>query len=305
MEQSGSKTSHAKKPEKFKGTDFKPHILRQDAPVSNENLATKETVTAIDAWTQSDFLCRNYILNGLDDALYDVYAAFKTAREVWESLEKKYKTEDAGSKKFVIGRFLDFKMVDSKHVVKQVEDLQKIIHEILAEGMKINESFQVASLIEKLPPNWKECKSYLKHKRKEMSMEDLIVRLRIEEDNRISENKNVVTNMEAKANIVEGTSAKPKFNPKKNKKNFVPGAKGKDFKKIKGACWVCGKTCHKAQDCRHRRDQNPANPNNNRPRNNQANVTEENLAAVVSETNMVLNDNEWLIDTGANPPYPW
>ncbi|CAL8091268.1 unnamed protein product [Prunus armeniaca] len=317
MEQSGSKTSHAEKPEKFKGTDFKrwqqkmlfylttlnlAHILRQDAPVSNKDPATKETVAAIDAWTQSDFLCRNYILNGLDDALYDVYAAFKTAREVWESLEKKYKTEDAGSKKFVVGRFLDFKMVDSKPVVKQVENLQKIIHEILAEGMKINESFQVASLIEKLPPNWKEFKSYLKHKRKEMSMEDLIVRLRIEEDNRISENKNVVSNMEAKANIVEGTSAKPKFNPKMNKKNFVPGAKGKDFKKIKGACWVCGKTGHKAQDCRHRRNQNPANPANpnyNRPRNNQANVTEENLAAVVSETNMVSNDNEWLIDTGA------
>ncbi|CAL2226430.1 unnamed protein product [Prunus armeniaca] len=61
-------------------------------------------------------------------------------------------------------------MVDSKLVVKQVEDLQEIIHEILAEGMKINGSFQVASLIEKLPTNWKDIKSYLKHKRKEMSM---------------------------------------------------------------------------------------------------------------------------------------
>ncbi|ONH94909.1 hypothetical protein PRUPE_7G039000 [Prunus persica] len=75
-----------------------------------------------------------------------------------------------GSKKFVVGRFLDFKMVDSKPVVRQVEDVQKIIHEILAEGMKINESFQVVSLIEKLPPNWKEFKSYLKHKRKKMSI---------------------------------------------------------------------------------------------------------------------------------------
>ncbi|CAL2229321.1 unnamed protein product [Prunus armeniaca] len=98
------------------------HILRQDAPVSNENPATRETVASIDAWTQSDFLCGNYILNGLDDTLYDVYAAFKMAGEVLESLEKKYKTEDAGSKKFV-ARFLDFKIVYSKHVVKQVEDL--------------------------------------------------------------------------------------------------------------------------------------------------------------------------------------
>nr|GEZ65562.1 retrotransposon protein, putative, Ty1-copia subclass [Tanacetum cinerariifolium] len=32
-----------------------------------------------------------------------------------ESLERKYKTEDAGTKKFVIARFLDYKMVDSKN----------------------------------------------------------------------------------------------------------------------------------------------------------------------------------------------
>ena len=42
-----------------------------------------------------------------------------------------------------------------------------------------------------------------------------------------------------------------------------------------------------------------ANPNNNRPRNNQANVTEENLAAIMLETNMFSNENEWLIDIGA------
>jgi len=142
MEQLGSKTSNAEKREKFKGTHFKrwqqkmffylttlnlAHIMRHDALVSNENLATRETVVAIDACTQSNFLCRNYILNRMDDTLYDVYAAFKTVREVWESLEEKYKTEDVGSKKFVVGRFLDFKMVDFKPVLKQVEDVQKII----------------------------------------------------------------------------------------------------------------------------------------------------------------------------------
>ncbi|CAL8988835.1 unnamed protein product, partial [Prunus brigantina] len=76
-----------------------------------------------------------------------------------------------------------------------------------------------------------------------MTLEDLILRLRIEEDNRIS---------------------------------------------------------HRAQECHHRRDHNPAN-SNNQPRNNQANVTEAEgaLAAVVSETNMVSDFSDWWIDTGA------
>ncbi|KAK2997392.1 hypothetical protein RJ639_026050 [Escallonia herrerae] len=125
------------------------------------------------------------------------------AKALWESLERKYKTEDAGSKKFVVGKFLDFKMVDSKTVISQVQEFQLILHDIHAEGMVLGESFQVAALIEKLPPTWKDFKNYLKHKRKEMKLEDLIVRLRIEEDNRQSEKKAGNYHQEAKANVVE------------------------------------------------------------------------------------------------------
>ena len=137
----------------------------------------------VDAWKHSDFLCKNYILNGLDNTLYNVYSLIKTTKELWESLDRKYKTEDAGMKKLVVGIFLDYKIVDSKTIISQVQDLQVILHEIHVEGMVLSESFQVAAIIEKLPPNWKDLKNYLKHKRKEMKLEDLIVRLRIEEDN--------------------------------------------------------------------------------------------------------------------------
>ena len=71
----------------------------------------------MEAWKHIDFLCRNYILNGLDNTLYDVYCGFNTVRELWESLDKKYKTKDAGLKKFVVGKFLDYKMLDSKTVI--------------------------------------------------------------------------------------------------------------------------------------------------------------------------------------------
>ena len=68
-------------------------------------------------WKHANFLCHNYILNGLDNTLYNVYYAFNTARELWESLDKKYKTEDARIKKFIEGKFLDYKMLDSKTVI--------------------------------------------------------------------------------------------------------------------------------------------------------------------------------------------
>ena len=95
-------------------------------------------------------------------------------------------------------------MVDSKTVISQVQEFQMILHEIHAEGMSLSESFQVAAIIEKLPPSWKDFKNYLKNKRKEMNLEDLIVRLRIEEDNQISEKReNQAFQFKAKANIIE------------------------------------------------------------------------------------------------------
>ena len=55
--------------------------------------------------------------------------------------------------------------------------------------MTLSEAFQVATIIKKLPYGWKDFKNYLKHKQKKMSLEELIVRLRIEEDNRGSEKR--------------------------------------------------------------------------------------------------------------------
>ncbi|CAL8092035.1 unnamed protein product [Prunus armeniaca] len=69
------------------------HILNADLPAPGDTL---ETVVASNAWNQSDFLCRNYILTGLSDALYNVYSPIKIAKALWESLDKKYQTEDTG-----------------------------------------------------------------------------------------------------------------------------------------------------------------------------------------------------------------
>ncbi|XP_073121504.1 uncharacterized protein [Henckelia pumila] len=162
-----SAPAHGEKPPKFSGANFKRwqqkmlfylttlnlyRFLKEDPPIVVDGDSDTQRRTAVDAWNHIDFLCRNYILNGLDDTLYSVYSSVKTAKELWDSLEKKYKMEDAGIKKFVVGKFLDFKMVDSKTVMSQVQEIQIILQDLLTEGMEINEPFQVTSIIEKLPP---------------------------------------------------------------------------------------------------------------------------------------------------------
>ncbi|KAJ9544786.1 hypothetical protein OSB04_024493 [Centaurea solstitialis] len=285
--------NHAEKPEKFAGLHFK-------------------------RWQQKNVLLpyhsesgTNYVLNGLVDALYNVYSASNTSKELWQSLEKKYKTEDAGSKKFVVARFLEFKMSDSKIVISQVQELQVMLHDIHAEGMTVSETFQVAAMIEKLPPAWVDFKNYLKHKRKEISVEDLIVRLRIEEDNKLAQKKGYGSHS-MKANVVEhGQASKTKGGVFKNHgkcargkdsrngRGFNLGPNGGVFKKkFQGNCYNYDKPGHRAINCRFPK----------RAKAKQANFVDDisrdvsilNLTAMISEVNLVgSNPREWWIDTGA------
>ncbi|GJT67865.1 hypothetical protein Tco_1019345 [Tanacetum coccineum] len=112
--------NHAEKPEKFNGQNFKRWQQKMFFYLGTLNLAwflnetapqwkptevrsvppNAQVVQDVEAWKHSDFLCHNYVLNGLVGSLYNVYCKTTTAKELWESLERKHKTEDAGTKKF-------------------------------------------------------------------------------------------------------------------------------------------------------------------------------------------------------------
>ncbi|XP_022883910.1 uncharacterized protein LOC111400757 [Olea europaea var. sylvestris] len=227
--------AHGEKPKKFTGVDFKRwqqkmlfylttlnlvKILKEDAPTVEEKETDSQKRAAFDAWSHSDFLCRNYILNCLDNTLYNVVA-----------------------------------------------------------------------IIEKLPPMWKDFKNYLKRKRKEMGLENLIVRLGIEE-NRNAEKKFGKQQMEVKVNLVEPNTIKKRKHPNNSKQKSKA-------KKFKGDCYNCGKPAHIAKDCREKKQN----------KKDQVHLTEEDrlsnkvselmLSAVVFEANMVDNPREWFVDTGA------
>ena len=43
-----------------------------------------QVINGINAWNHSDFLRRNYALNGLSDSLYNIYTENKKAKEQWK-----------------------------------------------------------------------------------------------------------------------------------------------------------------------------------------------------------------------------
>ena len=141
--------------------------------------------------------------------LYYVYNEAKSAKDLWEFLDRKYKIEGAGFK-FIVGRFLDYVMLDTKYVMVQLQELQVLINEIKVEGILLIEAFLVDAVIHKLLETWKKFKSYLMFKNKEMTLEALLFKLKVEEENK-ARNKSFKTSYMVKANVlVHGQSSKIK-----------------------------------------------------------------------------------------------
>ncbi|KAK3017537.1 hypothetical protein RJ639_007212 [Escallonia herrerae] len=69
-------------------------------------------------WEEDDTYCKGYILGGLSDMLYNVYEikyASSTAKEIWDDLDSKYKTENIENKKLLISKLFDFCMLRTKN----------------------------------------------------------------------------------------------------------------------------------------------------------------------------------------------
>ena len=109
-------------------------------------------------------------------------------------------------------------MVDEKSVEAQSHELQQIAHDIISEGMKLDDQFQVAVIIDKLLPRWKDFKNTLRHMTKEFSLGSLITRLQIEEEARKND-------LQEEVLVVNNNKNIPNFNKNKNSAVLKPNRK--------------------------------------------------------------------------------
>ncbi|XP_073222326.1 uncharacterized protein [Cicer arietinum] len=210
-------------------------------PETDDQTKKDKKAAELTQWENNDYLCKNYILNGFADDLYDYYSSDnKIAKQIWDALKKKYDTEEARVQKHVVSRYLKYQMTDEKFVEAQSHEIQKIAHEIISEEKEIHRSSSEAKR-----QTTKESEPQFK-----------------------TSNKN---GNPPKVSIIRhqpppGNGHCPHF-----------------------LCFYCGKDGHMARKCRRKHDLS-----------NQANLTEEQFIAMITEIRLVGGSDGWWIYTGAS-----
>ncbi|XP_050902474.1 uncharacterized protein LOC127114030 [Lathyrus oleraceus] len=233
-------------------------ISKIDESASNLQLRKE-----IGLWHESDYLCKNHILNSIADDLYDYYSNCKTARQVWETLQKKYDTEEAGAKKYVVSRYLNYKMVDERFMEAQSHEIQIIAHEIITEEKARRQDQKDAVLV--VSNNNKRFIVVLKPTGKPLK----------------NQNCNVVNR------IKNGNPSRVPYAP--NVRHQPPPQRNDA---LIFTCFNCGKSGHVAKKCKSQ----PKHVGSNA----YVNLTGEQFIAMITEINMVGGSDGWWIDIGAS-----
>ncbi|XP_056688727.1 uncharacterized protein [Spinacia oleracea] len=187
-----------------------PSLSAEDVKKAAEALTKKE---------KDNKLVRAHILHHVNGILFDLLITNRSSKSIWDTLQKKYGADDAGKKKYVVGKWINFKMTDDKSIMDQVHDYENIVTDILGEGMKMCETLQANVLLEKFPPSWNDYRNSLKHKKKDMNLQELIGHMRTEEANRLKDKFESLSLNSSKANLVESSAPMAKNRFKGKKKN--------------------------------------------------------------------------------------
>ncbi|XP_071912380.1 uncharacterized protein [Coffea arabica] len=220
---------------------------------------------------EDELLCRGHIMNTLSDRLYDLYTAVKSPKEIWNALEYKYNTMKQGADKFLIMQYFDFRIIENSSLMDQIHDLQVIVSKLHDLKVEISESLQVGAIIAKLPTSWNDYKKKLLHTTESFTTDQILKHLRIEEDTRNLQKKQIESDVK-----VNALSEKNSQNFSGSKRKSPDASTSKDKKKNR-ICYKCGKKGHYKRECK-------ADSNKKQKKDNakNANLVEQDVAEIVA-----------------------
>src|SRR3954470_5611619 len=130
----------------------------------------------------------------------------KDGKELWEALNAKFGVADAGSELYIMENFHDYRMINNRSVVEQAHEIQCFAKELEILKCVLPDKFVAGCIIAKLPSSWRNFATTLKHKRQEISVENLIAYLDVEEKARAKDAHERGVEGQSSANMVQKNS---------------------------------------------------------------------------------------------------
>ncbi|KAL0333031.1 UNVERIFIED_CONTAM: hypothetical protein Scaly_2204600 [Sesamum calycinum] len=159
-----------------------PKITPQTTDASTAIVTTSQTVT--DSlkrdgelkvkYERDNKTVRCHLLNHMTNTLFDLFVNHKSSWTIWSTLESRYGGDDAYRKKYVIRKWLQFQIVDGKPIMNKVHECENLVVNVLNEDMKMCKILQANVLLEKFPPSWNDYINHLKHKKRDITLQELI-----------------------------------------------------------------------------------------------------------------------------------
>jgi hypothetical protein len=179
----------ALRPDKFTGVQFKRWLYKAELWLTTMKVfqiskgKPEGTMSDEDQkkFEKANTVFVGCILSILADCLCDVFMHINDGKELWDALDAKFGATDAGSELYIMESFHDFKMTKDLLVVQQAHEIQCIAKELELLKCALPDKFVAGCIIAKLPPSWRNFATALKHKRQEISVENRIASLDVEE----------------------------------------------------------------------------------------------------------------------------
>ena len=96
-------------------------------------------------------------------------------------MEVKYGADNARKKKYMVGKWLRFHITDDQLIKEQIHVYENLCANVLNENIKMSEILQVNVLIKKFSPSWSDSRNQVKHKKKVLTLQELISHMRTAE----------------------------------------------------------------------------------------------------------------------------
>ena len=142
-----------------------------------------------EAWAKDNKRAHIFILGSMTDSLAAEYEGEQIARKIMGKLEKDFGDVSLVKVLSLVNRFLSTKMNEGASVNEHINKLSVLAEELKIAGYPFQEEVHVIVVLNSLPCSWEQFKMSFCHSERTLNMHNLRHHLLMEEDRKLSQEK--------------------------------------------------------------------------------------------------------------------